>query len=490
MVSLDSKIAPIKNFEWEQSSPISKVELRDQGKGQVVAYIHASEQAQGDYAHLYALREEFRRKGWATSSDNHHGRAVLRVTGITDGQQVLDVLESSKAVSGHARTFVTDVAGQSSTGMVDFVKEHSLRAAGLTYLLGDALFIQSGRARGQDWNQMKMGIAFAAGDAALMAFGGKDDKRQFRSLLEKLKDNFNAQGIDIPEGTALNAETIARGGIIDRTYEFLHKNINTIKISAEVLGGYYCLKAGLGEQKNNFKVASGITIMTGWLAALLVHEKKRDPEAWQEASPLEKAKMYIEEKPLRLAGWAGLAHNAIYTTGALVERKKTLGQADHYKWDMAGTGAMLAANSLYSICSKSTGGDIKTDALLNDIYGIAAQILNRQPDNVREAAIESTVKFLGERPEIKDSKQEINRRLREEIDMQSQNPWFKSIRRPENGIGQSELSGASHHAAAAINNSEIRMDRDAVTAQGAHARALMQRREAQYLGHTAPPGIA
>lgn len=431
MVSVDSKIAPIKTLEWENACLISKVELREQGKGHTVAYVHAAERAESDHEQLFALREEFKRKGWATSSDNHHGRAVLRVTGIENEKQLTDLLQSNHAVEGPARQSQADVAGQDSKGIADFIKSNSLRASGLFYMLGDVLFIKSGlvRDKNKKLGQMGMGISFAVGDAALMAFGGRDDRRQFKSLLTKLKKHLDTQGVEIPQGMALTSETLSKpGGLLETTYDFLHEHINPIKIAAEIVGGGFCLKAGL-DQKNKFKVASGVVIMTGWIASLLLHEKKRDPEEWKEAGTLEKAKMYLQEKPLRLAGWAGLAHNAIYTAGAFSERSKTLGTTDHYKWDMAATATMLVANSLYSICSKTTGGNIKTDALVNDVYGIAAQILNRQPEAIREKAIESTVAFLGSRPEIKDTKEEISQRLRQEIETQSQNPWFKAIRK-------------------------------------------------------------
>lgn len=432
MVSVDSKIAPIKTLEWNGDSLIKKVELREQGKGHMVAYIHAADHGVEDYPKLFTLHEEFKRKGWAASSDNHHGKAVLRVTGIESEQQLTDLLKASNATQGNARMSQQDVAGQGSKGIVDFVKSNSLRVSGLFYLLGDSLFIQSGRARGNDIAQMGTGISFAAGDAALMVFGGKDDKRQFKALLTKLRKHLEKEGVEIPTGAAINAETMAKpGGFLEKTYDFIHENINSFKIIAEVVGGSFMVYAGLDKKQNNkSKAAAGAFIVAGWGASLLIKEKKRDPEKWEQASPLEKAAMYIQEKPLMLAGGSGLINNALVTVGALKERAKERANGaagtDHYKWDMLGTAAMVTANSLYSICSKSTGGNIKADALVNDVYGLAAQIVNRQPDAVKDAVINSTVEFLGARPEIKDTKQQIAKRLRNEIEMQSQNPWFRA----------------------------------------------------------------
>lgn len=432
MVSVDSKIAPIKTLEWNSESLISKVELREQGKGHMVAYLHAADHGKDDLPKLFALREEFKRKGWSTSSDNHRGKAVLRITGIENEQQLTELLQTTKAVQGSARISQQEVAGQDSKGVVDFVKSNSTRLSGAFYLLGDALMITRGLVvkPKANFGQTMTGISFAAGDLAFLGFGGRDDKRQFKSLLTKLKTHLDKEGVEIPQGTALSAETLAKpGGMLEKTYDFLHEHINPIKISAEILGGYMYQKGGQDpKDPNPDKVTAGRVIMAGWLAALLLPEKKKDPEEWKEANPLQKAVMFLQEKPLRLAGAAGLIHNGFTIKGALRDRRE--GKA-HYQWDLAAVSSMLVANSLYTICSKSTGGNIKADALVNDVYGIAAQIVNRQPDKLKDAVINSTVEFLGARPEIKDTKQQINKRLRDEIEMQAQNPWFKAIRRPE-----------------------------------------------------------
>lgn len=486
MVSLDAKIAPIKTLEWDEPAAVHKVELREQGKGNTVAYIHATDQAQGDYSKLVALREEFTRKGWATSSDNHHGKGVLRVTGISDERELTDLLNSSGATKGSARVSQADVAGQDSKGAVDFVKSNSLRASGILYLLGDVLFMTYG-AKGPgkklDWGQVGMGTSFAVGDIAILGFGGRDDKRQFKSLLTKLDSHLKQQGVEIPEGAALTAETLAKpGGVLEKTYDFVHEHVNTIKLLAEIAGGASLFKSGMKNAEgkvDNFKKASGAVIVTGWLAALLTQEKKPDKEHLKDAGALEKAQAYVQEKPLRLAAASGLVHNAIYTVGALKRRSNEIREhgTKSYRYDLAALSSMLVANSMYAICSKSTGGNIKADALVNDVYGLAAQILNRQPEATREAAINSTVEFLGQRPEIKDSKKEIAERLREEIKMQSENPWFKSIRQEGKALpgGETKVANAvsdGQYAAGAVKD----ILANATKAAGSHVENLEQSR--------------
>lgn len=56
MGSVDGKIAPIKHMDWDDNSLVSRVELREQGKGRYVAYVHANEKLHGDYDTLIQMR--------------------------------------------------------------------------------------------------------------------------------------------------------------------------------------------------------------------------------------------------------------------------------------------------------------------------------------------------------------------------------------------------------------------------------------------------
>ena len=104
---------------------------------------------------------------------------------------------------------------------------------------------------------------------------------------------------------------------------------------------------------------------------------------------------------------------------------------------------MIGANGTYAISKKTVGGNIDSHEMVSDVYSIAAQILNKQPDDTREGAIQSTAKFLGERPEIKDNHQEIVIRLRKEMDIQRQNPWFEKVGLPPHKPTQSAIASDS-----------------------------------------------
>jgi len=415
----------IKTYQWDSPSTIPRIDVRSQGKDNVVAYIYPPDNASEHSPELIELRNRFKQMGWASNSDNRGGKQVLRLTGFGDEREIITLLKTGKSVVGNPE--ITTTASNDHSGFGEKLLSNSLRSSGLFYMLGDILFVLSGIKRGNDRAQIETGLAFAAGDAALMAFGGKDDKRQFKSLLTKLSNHLEEKGIAIPHSAAINAETMAsKGGFLETVYDFVHEHINVFKIAAEVFGGARYFQAGIN-QDNPRKKAAGALIVAGWTASLLIKEKKPDPEQLQNAGIMEKTKSYIQEKPLRLAGWSGLAHNALSTMGAFDERKKELAKpngTNHYRWDLAGICAMLMGNSLYSMSNKVTGGSIKEGALVEDVYGLAAQVLNRQPEELREKAIEETANFLGQRSELKDNRTQIIARLRKEIDALSHNPWF------------------------------------------------------------------
>ena len=412
-------------YRWGEGDLIQRIDIRHQANGRAVAYVYADNRPEL-LGRRSDIRSAIRLMGWGTLSDHRDGQYVLRVSGLKDGADLLKMLQSADYVKGEPHVSEQADKGAKSENAVDFVKNNSLRASGIIYMLGNAMYYISGLV-GKDKDQQRMALAFTAGDGLLGAFGGRDDARQFRSLLTKLKHHMEGSGIEIPQNAAIYVETSNKDrGFGERAGDFMHDNINALKISAEVLGGFFATRSGLqkdaGGKRNWLKAIGGAVVVGGWGAALAVKEKKPDDEALKNASPTDKAVAYIQEKPLRLAGWAGLAFNALNFGGTWNNRHTSAG-----KWNMGAVGAMVSANSLYSISNKTTGGDIKTEAMIRDVYSVAAQILNKQPDEVREAAIESTAKFLGERPEIRDTHEQIVVRLREEMDVQRQNPWFEQV---------------------------------------------------------------
>ena len=426
----------VTSYHWQAGPLIRDVEFHAGADARAIAYLGAAEGT--DPAALQILRHTLEQKGWATSADQRGGKPVLRLSGLAKSTDLLAALTEQQATTGAPEITAAEQPKPKNT--LDAIKQNTLRSSGIFYSVGNALMIISGvlRTRAKDtfqFGQLGSGLAFAAGDVALTIFGGKDDAREFNTLLTKLKAHLHENNIAIPQDAALNAETAAQHhGFVESINDFMHKNINTLKISAEILGGALYAKGGIEDGILEKQIAGGV-IVSGWLAALLIKEKKSDPEKLANASWAEKTWAHIQEKPLMLAGGAGLIHNGISALGAYNERKRFLnpdlpnpkGRANthFYKWDLAVISAMLLGNSLYAMSQKTAGSGMKSDGIVDDVYGLAAQVLANQSPEAQEAAIADTAKFLADRPETKDTEKQIVAKLHAKLDAQRSNPWFE-----------------------------------------------------------------
>lgn len=409
-------------YRWPDDALIRRVEVREQANGRAVAYLYADERPEL-HADRLKLREAIRAQGWGTLSDHREGGYALRIGGLQNADALLSFLRNQRLIASEPQVTRQVLDENKPKNLIDGIKQNSLRLSAAIYALGDFFYFKGSN----NAFDKGMALSFGFGDVMLGIFGGRDEDRQFRSLLTQYKKHLDKEGVAIPEKASINVETAQFDqGVLGNGKEFLNTHINTIKILSEVVGGGFVLRSGLDREKtgpragkrNPFNIVSGLVIMAGWVGALVVKEKKPDPERKPEG-PVDAIANHFQEKPLRLAGYAGLTFNGLRITDNWLNKRPTS------KWNFSGVASMIGANTLYSMSNKAPGGDIRTQAMVGDVYIVAAQILNKQPENVREAAIESTVKFLGERPEIRDSAGTIRARLREEMQLQRQSPWFE-----------------------------------------------------------------
>ncbi|HEU5047582.1 MAG TPA: GNAT family N-acetyltransferase [Rickettsiales bacterium] len=295
---------------------------------------------------------------------------------------------------------------------------NSLRASGIFYLLADVISMTSGFRR-HDKAQIGTGLAFGTGDALLIAFGGKNERRQLDAYIKELKAHLETKGIAIPRESTMGVEDMAKPeGLLENIYDFLQNHFNAVKITLEVIGGISAFKAGLN-QKNPRKQAAAAVLIAGWTAAELVREKEIDHEEYRQAGPLKKFFMHIQEKPLRLAGWSGNIANVLGLVGTFEERSKYRkgleGGTPHYRWDLVSKAVTFIANSLYSI---STKPDVTTenDALANEIYSFATHIVRQQPETIRKGVIEQVAEFIEKEGLIKDTREQAIIRINQALE--------------------------------------------------------------------------
>lgn len=436
---------------------VDAVEIVRQKNGRSVAYLHAKEAPEFKPQRTEA-RAAIRARGWGTLSDFRDGQHVLRVSGLRDATELLDLLRETGCTQG-APSVSTSRAAQideARTGVIGFIRDHSLTISGVLATIGNALSITQGvlrsiesqRREGKqakiDTGQIGMGLAFAAADLPLAIAGERDDGRQFSNLLRHLKKHFAQNGINIPASASIYVETSdADKSVGELMRDYLHRYANQIKCGLEVVASGFSIKAGLA-QGNKGKIAAGAIFGPGFLASLLIPEKKIDEEKYAAAGPLGRFWMRVQSNPLSIGGLLGYSNTVLTYASGYDEMQRFKGlrpaklnkagemiqPSKYYPMDFTIPSIMIGANGTYAISKKTVGGDIRNEAMERDIYSIASQILNKQPANRREEAFESTVNFLADRPEVRGNRDEVRAQLRETMTKQAQNPWFEPVALP------------------------------------------------------------
>lgn len=424
-------------YRWPASEAglVDAVEIVRQKNGRAVAYLHAKESESFKQQRM-ETRAAIRAKGWGTLSDFREGQHVLRVGGLEDPAELLDLLRDMGGTKGTPSIAINRAAQvvEPKTGFIGFIRNHSLTISGIMATAGNALSIASGFARGKEIGQIGQGASFAIADLPLAIAGERDDGRQLSNLLRHLKKHYVKQGVDIPASASIHVETSDQGKSLgELTRDYLHRYANQIKCAMEVVAAFFTFYAGK-KQNNREKMIAASIFGPGFLASLVIPERKIDEEKYAQAGILGKLWMRLQSNPLSVGGLLGYSNTFFTYKGAFREQaeemaKKAAGNAftNHYKWDFAIPSVMIGANGTYAISKKTVGGDIRNEAMEQDIYSIASQILNKQQPNKREAAFESTVNFLAERPEVRGNKDEVRQMLRETMVKQSQNPWFEPL---------------------------------------------------------------
>lgn len=431
------------SYTWPEGSVITRIDVRMQKNGFAVAYLYADDREEQRETRTN-IRAAIRLKGWGTLSDSRDGQFVLRVAGMRSGEELITTLREQGFIKGEP--LQVNIAGEEKEepkGIWNAVASRTLRWSGILATLGNAMSIASGFARGKELGQIGMGASFAIADLPLAIVDEKDNSRQLNLLLKKLTQEYERNGIEIPKNASIYVETSNKGKTAGEHFkDFLHQYANQIKCGFEVVAAAFSIRAGI-KQGSPDKIKAAAIFGPGFLASLLIPEKKIDGEKYAQASLISKLWMKIQSNPLSVGGLLGYSNTYFTYKSGFNERRRLynpeqyptlpnpktgelVAPSANYRWDIAIPTIMIGANGLYAMSKKTVGGNIDSDAMVQDAYRIASQIINKQPDGaLREKAVEVTAKFFGQRMEIKEHYPDARARLVKELDSQRQNPWFE-----------------------------------------------------------------
>lgn len=322
----------------------------------------------------------------------------------------------------------SDQQTEQPQGGLSKLKENSLKAAGVAYLIGDAAIVASGLATGNKARTLT-GLAWGAGGAFPAVFGNPSEERQLRMVTEKLGAYLRKQGIEIPKDPKMQA-LMKEGGVAEHAANFFYQHPSEALNAIYALGATQMVAGGLKETSKGakgtgaFDVASGVLVGAGALAGLLVKEKQPDPDNPPKTG-MEKFKQWAQEKPLRVSGALYTLNNAAMLGAAISKRKEAKQSAaamKDYRLRFLTTGTYIFANAMLAMSSKNHHDGGHSVDMTSQLADLSAKVIAAQPRQVQEALVQNVAGYLSAQPEIDKTAPEIAELLHSKLASVKQQP--------------------------------------------------------------------
>ncbi len=288
----------------------------------------------------------------------------------------------------------------------DKVREISLRASGISFIIGDVAFFAADKLN-KDHTGSMTGLTYLMGAAVAARYGKENPEYHLREMSIKLKDYLKKEGVEIPKGSALNNEELNKPkGIIDHIEKFFYTYPSQILSGMFALGGTFKIAAGFQKEKKRDKYSTmaygGLVILAG-LIGLLVPEKEPDKEH-PPTSAWGKLWEKVQAAPLRTSSLIYLVNNVTLIATAFEQRKQHLatGTKPGYYLTFTTALAYIVANTLLGFATKDNAKGTKEDSrYIEALETAAAEVLAQQPQEIRDRSIQRVAGFLSGQPEVK-----------------------------------------------------------------------------------------
>ena len=455
-------------YNYKNAALIDRVEVDSPRPPIVQATMVAAENA--DSGQLQELRKSLGKLGYSTLMDTSGQRATIQVRGLHDENSFIQALE--KLDLGHDGVGKDlQKAPDKQEGFVQKVRGKSLFLSALFYDLGNIALGVSGVQRGRhnpggkftknDISEIMTGAAFAVGDV-LMTYYGKDrGDEELRAADQGLRKYLHQKGIEIPQGDALNPDTLHQSGVMKGIDRWLHRHIAHVKCLTELTGGLFMIHSGMKRDKitgnmNRFKVAAGSLIAVAWASTFLLEKPRgehifKDKEdhdhdgVWDKmknnpraliAAPLAMSNNVFNllgannERKEGLAAIAAAEESVKLSNSAAAREKLQYAQAKQhdYLWNILTASSFLVAHSLFGMSGSKGPSSSDDDArAMNDMVLLSANLLAQQPEKVRDTAIAETASFVSGLAHIKHSPEEVEKAIRDKVNALSQSTWASRI---------------------------------------------------------------
>lgn len=313
------------------------------------------------------------------------------------------------------------------------VKDRSLKASGLAYLVGDAALVTAGILEG-DYKTARAGALYGLGGLALARYGNPKTEKRIKLLYQDLADYLKAQGIEIPKGSQVDTVALAKdGGVIEHIdiERFLYKHPSQVLNSLFTVGGLQLMHGGINNHRP-WKTASGALVTAGALSGLLIKERVKDTEDGKDTGMFGKMWHWVQEKPLRISGSLYMANNVTMTVDALQQRKKNPVQATKgssgYLFQLLMVASYVVANGLLAISNKdntSSKNAEKERAAAKELEQAAAEVIAAQPQEVQQQLIKKVADYLSTQSRVSIPAEELAMTMQKEVDSRMTDPLWQ-----------------------------------------------------------------
>jgi hypothetical protein len=292
------------------------------------------------------------------------------------------------------------------------LKEQSLKAAGIAYIVGDAALIF---AKLMEGTQVGAGGAalWLGGGLAAAKYGNPKAEQRLKLLEQRLGQYLKKQGVKIPENP-MTADLVKVGGVLDHIEAFLYTYPSQLLNALFAVGGALTIKGGIGRSKSD--LACGALVMAGALGGLLIPERKPDREHPTQGM-LGKAWEWAQEKPLRVSSTFFHANNIFTITSAFEQMKKNPAGKSHW-FRFLTAASYIFGNIMLSQSLKdniSAKDQHRNEKVLEALAEASGQVIAAQPKEVQEVLVQNIAGYLSSQKEIKTTAPEIAKLLHAQL---------------------------------------------------------------------------
>jgi len=316
--------------------------------------------------------------------------------------------------------------------IADGLKDKSLETAGYAYLVADAALIAAALCRKEPEKGVAIGAAlWGIGSLAAVGFGHKPAERHLNDLSNALRDDFEKNGVLIPSDSSISRDVLAaKGGLVDKTQDFLYRNpsqaLNAIYGLGGVVGAYSATDTPI--RMSNSLVAAG------GLLGILLAEKDPDRERKESEVSATTPISWFTDKPLRISSAAYIANN-FFTVQSAMKQTETIPKYGRY---VAAASYMLA-NTMFALSSKDHNKQSAVpDDVLKTIETEAATIIATLPKQAQEAMLHHVAQEISEQEGVNVPSEDIFKAMTQRI---------QSVGTPSTMVADASMTGKTPLAA-------------------------------------------